>query len=597
MKDAILGHFNGQWEMFYGRYLQQIKPAGGSEYKAPCPFHDDADPSLSLNGETGRYYCHGCGKKGDGLHFYAKINSLDTRRDFARILRGIASDFNIPVETKKSKIVKTYEYVDAKGKQLFQVCRMEPKDFRQRHKASGKWVWNLKGVERVLYRLPEVMQADEVLIVEGEKDCDNLSQLGFTATTCPMGAGKWRDEYGEALKGKHVVLVPDNDNQGKEHMAKVGACLNGHAASLKLLELPDLPSKGDVSDFIAHFSDTDEAAERLSTLIEGASPYKPPKIASLDDAVLLAAEFAALELPPRRTFLHPWLTEQSITLASGWRGTGKTYFALSVLHAVATGGLYGPWEAEAPVSALYLDGEMVPSDLQDRIAELGINVNDCPFYIYSDAFSNTLGLPRANLLSEKWRKSMHRILVTRKIKVWVLDNLVSCSPGIDENSQREWSPINDWLLELRFKGISTIMLHHTGKGGTQRGTSGREDNIDTSIILKRPFDYSNEDGCRFICHFGKNRVRQRDLPLVADTEFQLMVDDAGAATWAWRGVKKQARSEVLKMIDEGIKQADIATALNINRSTVTRIRKTAIAAGHLTEKNKLTYEGASVVSG
>ena len=115
----------------------------------------------------------------------------------------------------------------------------------------------------------------------------------------------------------------------------------------------------------------------------------------------------------------------------------------------------------------------------ERVRDLNID----GVYIYSDAYANSLGLPRANLVSEIWRTTMKRILTTRGIKLWMLDNLASLAPGIDESSKCDWDPINQWLLELRFKGISTVMLHHEGKGGDQRGTSGREDNIDYSLSL------------------------------------------------------------------------------------------------------------------
>jgi hypothetical protein len=97
--------------------------------------------------------------------------------------------------------------------------------------------------------------------------------------------------------------------------------------------------------------------------------------------------------------------------------------------------------------------------------------------------------------------------------------LASVAGGLDENSRKDWDPVNQWLLELRFAGITTIMLHHTGKGGAQRGTSAREDNLDCSIILKSPPDYSPEDGARFICHFSKARVRSADLVKIQDTQF------------------------------------------------------------------------------
>src|SRR5690606_24825230 len=111
----------------------------------------------------------------------------------------------------------------------------------------------IKGVKRVLYHLPELLAADPaeiVLIPEGEKDVDTMRAHGFTATCNPFGAGKWRDEYSEWLRGRHVVILPDNDDAGRAHAAQVSKSLAGVAASLRMLELPDLPDEGgDVSDW------------------------------------------------------------------------------------------------------------------------------------------------------------------------------------------------------------------------------------------------------------------------------------------------------------------------------------------------------------
>ena len=136
---------------------------------------------------------------------------------------------------------------------LFQCVRTKPKDFWQRRPdGKGGWINNLQGVRRVLYRLPEVKSAQTVCVAEGEKDADNLAKLGFTATTNPMGAEKWRDEYSETLRGKDVVVfgdVGDEDGAGQRHTAQRIQSLNGVAKSIKRVELPD--GFHDVSDYIA----------------------------------------------------------------------------------------------------------------------------------------------------------------------------------------------------------------------------------------------------------------------------------------------------------------------------------------------------------
>jgi len=494
------------------------------------------------------------------------------------------------LDDEKKRLVKTYDYIGLEDNLLFQVCRYEPKDFRQRQPNGSGWTWNLKGIEPVLYQLPQVVKAPEIIIVEGEKDADTLSGLGFVATTCPMGAKKWRPEYNQCLKDKHVVLCPDNDHEGREHMARIGSSLNSTPASLKMIELPGLSSKGDVSDWVAGFTDKTEAAEKLAIMIEAAGPYEPPKKATIEDAVLESTDFRALDLPEKKMLLAPWLTEQGIGLISGWRGAGKTWAALGILDAVTTGQPFGPWEPGDAVPCLFLDGEMPVQDVRARLRDTDHGIErKSPLYIYSDSYANQLGLPRAHLASEKWRTTMKRILLTRHVKLWVVDNLASLASGLDENSKKDWDPINAWLLELRFAGISTIMLHHVGKEGNQRGTSAREDNLDFSITLKRPHDYAPEDGCRFLLHFSKARVATEHLSLLQDHELGLIYNNAGRLMWTFGNVKTKNRTEILKLLDEGLSQKDVADTLGIDKAYVCRIRKQAIKDGELTPKNKLSY--------
>jgi len=335
MKEAIKNHFQNNYQAFYEKYLQGIKKIGGEEFKALCPFHEDTDPSFNFSNDTGLYHCHGCGKEGDAIHFYAKVNGLDTKKDFGKILKGIASDFSIPWIETRAEIEKTYDYTDADGKLIHQTVRMNPKDFQQRRPGNNgkQWEWNLKDIQCVLYNLPEVIKASEVLIVEGEKDTDNLVALGFTATTCAMGAKAWRPEYNESLKGKDIVLIPDNDLEGKEHMAQVGASLNGIAKSLKLLQLPGLKNKQDVSDFIETFKGNgNTAAIKLSKMIANIDIYEPPKEKpKVKGACATGMTFNDLEKEFSADLQWLWrkhIPKSLPSMVSGREGTGKTTFCL-----------------------------------------------------------------------------------------------------------------------------------------------------------------------------------------------------------------------------------------------------------------------------
>ena len=246
--------------------LSELQKKTANESAGPCPLCG-GDDRFFVRG--GKGYCRQCNiKGGDIIDWHCKKDGTD--------LAGLLKKYGIKNGNgSKPKLVKVYDYLNLTGEVVHQSLRYEPgkngqtKTFSQRRPdGSGGWVWSLKGVETVLYRLPEVVEAGEVLIVEGEKDADNLAALGFTATTSPMGAGKWRDHYNQHLKGKRIVIIPDNDEPGRKHAAQVAKALEGISADVRVITLPE--DIKDVSEFIETFSDSTEAAERLAILIEGA---------------------------------------------------------------------------------------------------------------------------------------------------------------------------------------------------------------------------------------------------------------------------------------------------------------------------------------
>ena len=157
----------------------------------------------------------------------------------------------------EQRISKIYDYKDPDGALLFQVVRFEPKSFAQRRPHQGGFIWGLGEVEPILYRLPEIMQAigegKTVFICEGEKDADNLAALGLDATTCPMGAGKWRDSYTDSLKDcREVIVLADKDTPGWTHAASVANSLSLAGIPVKVAEVPDIEGAAvkDVSDWL-----------------------------------------------------------------------------------------------------------------------------------------------------------------------------------------------------------------------------------------------------------------------------------------------------------------------------------------------------------
>jgi hypothetical protein len=237
-------------------------------WNAKCPAHQDGRASLGLRDAD------------DGGLAYKCMAGCDSKavRDALKA-KGLLPERQKGERKAKASwnVVATYDYTDEAGALLFQVCRMDPKDFRQRRPdpaARCTWIWRLGDVRRVLYRLPELLAsapAEPVFLVEGEKDADRLRSLGLVATTNPQGAGKWLKADRDALAGRNVVALPDNDDAGRKHARQVAADLAGKAASMRLLELPNLPPKGDVSDWL----DAGGTVEELRRLAAGAPEAEP----------------------------------------------------------------------------------------------------------------------------------------------------------------------------------------------------------------------------------------------------------------------------------------------------------------------------------
>ena len=260
------------FESFYADFFPEHATMMNGEWIVVCPFHDDHKPSMNINMKTGLFNCHACGAKGDYLHFYQK----KTGKNFSDSVNEIGQQ--IGVQPVKPKIIKTYDYLDVNGNLVSQTVRYEPKKFSQRTKQNGQWVWSLKNIKPVLYNLPDVVKSNSVIIMEGEKDCDTAKSIGFIATTCPMGAGSWREYYNQSLYGKEVILLPDNDKPGIEHMLAIGKQLQGKA-NVRWFEFPGKHQKGfDFTDFVNSYPNEFDAINQVNILLRSARAFDESKI-------------------------------------------------------------------------------------------------------------------------------------------------------------------------------------------------------------------------------------------------------------------------------------------------------------------------------
>ncbi len=249
---------------FFARVVTDIRVGAGSQRYGRCPLHDDAKASFSFDIATGLWTCHGgCG---DG-----HASALGARR-------GLPPEEVIALKPGRGgkEIEAVYPYVDEAGTLLYQALRYRPKEFKQRRPdGKGGWVWNLKDTRRVIYRLPDALDAikrgEPIFLPEGEKDVENLWKLGLAASCNPQGAGKWRSEYSESMIGATVAILADNDDVGRDHAQQVARSLSGKAKSIKVIEIPNLPPKGDVSDWLS----AGGTAAALKLIVDGTPEWQP----------------------------------------------------------------------------------------------------------------------------------------------------------------------------------------------------------------------------------------------------------------------------------------------------------------------------------
>lgn len=242
----------------------------GNEMYATCPFHADGkSPNFRVDLKKDAWFCDVCGEGGGVVQFLSKKTGIDEKEAFKQLVSDPhplgTTPSNGPEAPRRLNIVATYDYKNHRGDVAYQVCRIEPKTFRQRRPdGKGGWIDNMKGVERVLYRLQEIWLAPTVWVVEGEKDADTLFGLGMRATTNVGGAGKWLDGYNEILRDKEVVLCGDNDPPGQEHVKKIAESVDGIAKSVRIVIVP-APSK-DISEYLGNFDTKDAKLEALEAI-------------------------------------------------------------------------------------------------------------------------------------------------------------------------------------------------------------------------------------------------------------------------------------------------------------------------------------------
>jgi putative DNA primase/helicase len=285
---------------------------------------------------------------------------------------------------------------------------------------------------------------------------------------------------------------------------------------------------------------------------------------------LTAAELLAADLAPREAILDPILSRQSLALLYGPRGSGKTFAALGIAWAVASGASFLGWRAPQPRRVCYVDGEMAAVDMKERLALFGPPPPTLTFLL---ADLNPRGHGLFDLGHSDGRHALHAQWGEQP-DLLVLDNLASLV-GFARNGGDCWSTVQNYLLHLRRHGMAVLIVHHANRNGQQRGTSRREDVLDTVLALRRPSDWRVRDGARFEIHFEKARGLHGDA--VDPIEARLETDAGGNPRWSWKPVNESELQRVAALLKDGLNPNQVAREMGISKSKSYRLRERVVA--------------------
>ena len=281
------------------------------------------------------------------------------------------------------------------------------------------------------------------------------------------------------------------------------------------------------------------------------------------------AEFLSMDLPERGFLLKPVIPTQGIVILYAPRGIGKTFTALSMSLAVAGGLSLYNWRASKPSKVLYVDGEMPAITMQERLKALacGMAAPESAMRNLSLITPDMQNRPMPDLATAAGQKALNRL---SDIDLLVLDNISTLCRTGKENESQSWQPMQTWLLDLRRRGIAVLLVHHAGKSGDQRGTSAREDIMDTVISLRRPKVYNMAEGARFQIHLTKARsITGKDaLPF----EVHLKSEN-NILHWDIFEIQEAELEQLKKLLSEGYSIRECAEEMGLSKSTAHRLKK------------------------
>jgi putative DNA primase/helicase len=428
----------------------------------------------------------------------------------------------------------------------------------------------------------------KTLVAEGMATAMSLYMATGRNVVASFNSGNILPVVDALIKSKpgiEITICADNDqfNDANVGVDKAKVVAKKHGLRMAIPSFKDLSSKPTDFDDLRQLEGIGEVKRQVD-----AAESLQEKRTGLDACVVGFSELLQMDIPERAK-MFPWLPEGGVIMVYGGRGIGKTFFTLSLAGSLTSGAPFLKWgEPSKTVGVLIVDGEMALSDLRSRLTALLIEQPVEPLMVISSEVAFAKTERDINLVDGDQRDDILSILdADKKIRLVIIDNISCLFSGIRESSKDDWEQITPWLLAMRRRGVAVVLVHHAGKGGDQRGTSGREDLLDTVIRLERVHGAPN-DGARFIVRFTKARGAYGDEVEAFEASLDLDSDEL----WTWRKIEESNYERMISMAREGITSVtDMAEELGISKGMVSRLKKQGIDKGDLIKGTIIKWVG------
>lgn len=459
-----------------------------------CPFHDESNPSFKVR-ETAdgnwKWRCFGCGKSGDYLDFRMFRDGIG----FKEALRRICSEEHIDLDSDQpashqTDAAVTFIYTNSNGDPIYRLKKYFPKKFYFERYSQDRWLPGLEGVERTLYNLPALLDAKEVFLLEGEKDCETLKKLGLVATT--MGSkNSWKKDFASLFKGKDVRVCLDVGNEADAE--RIAKDIEAVATAVRILRLPGLTEKEqDITDWFEKMggqSDEEKLDRLMKVALETPALDKSPSSspAPLAESIL---EFRARPVKKRDVFMRYWLEREGLTFLAGEHKTGKSVLAMNLAICVATGRGFLGFEVPSPRKVLLVQQEISDPAMHDRVDKMIVSP--------PPELRQNLLIPRRPEQYWKLTRVPDRDLLGKIVQDCGIDLVIfdplSTFHDKKENDNGEMSGILEYFAQLIKKhNVGILVIHHFGKPSQvdrqgsykMRGASVLGDRPDAIIVSTR----------------------------------------------------------------------------------------------------------------